>query len=100
MLGAFVVDEDVVRRVGDYDRIGERVNHLLETTPLLRRTIVALLRLNVRGNAKEDRPRKHDQRGDFLQQRLGNDTIENDDAARRAREAAILERNELRAGRR
>ena len=94
MLGALVLQHDVVRRVGDHDWVGKRVDHLLIAISLAAHALVSALDVEVRGDAKRaparrtSRPTRH-----LCSTGVGNDRVDDDDAARRAAELPVLERS-------
>ena len=90
MLGALVLHDDVVHRVGDHHRVGERVDHLLITAALLTHSLVAALDVEVRRNPRDHRTGVHHDRADVVQQLGWERCVDDDDAARRVGESAAL----------
>jgi hypothetical protein len=59
MLGALVLEHDVVRRVRDHHRVRKRIDHLLIAIPLATHAVVSELGVEMRGDAKENRTGEH-----------------------------------------
>ncbi len=77
-------------RVGDDDRIGERVDHLLIAAALLAHALVAALDVEVRGDASDHRTGEHHDRRDLVQHLRREHGVDDDDTARRTGESAVL----------
>ncbi len=90
VLGALVLHDDVVPRVGDHHRVGERVDHLLIPAALLTHSLVTPLGVEMRRDPSDHRAGVHHDRPDVVQDLRWEHRVDDDDAAWGAGESPAL----------